>query len=61
MLYILYLLLLINFIATAREERTENTLYQELQFQEPDALADVDEGAEITGKLVKHTHTHIYV
>ena len=33
-----------------REERTENTLYQELQFQEPDALAEIDEGAEITGR-----------
>ncbi|XP_071545163.1 C-Jun-amino-terminal kinase-interacting protein 4 isoform X49 [Panulirus ornatus] len=32
-----------------KEERTVNTLYQELQFQEPDALAEMDEGADITG------------
>ncbi|XP_066943686.1 C-Jun-amino-terminal kinase-interacting protein 4 isoform X50 [Macrobrachium rosenbergii] len=32
-----------------KEERTGNTLYQELQFQEPDALAEMDEGTEITG------------
>ncbi|XP_071545140.1 C-Jun-amino-terminal kinase-interacting protein 4 isoform X28 [Panulirus ornatus] len=31
-----------------KEERTVNTLYQELQFQEPDALAEMDEGADIT-------------
>lgn len=31
-----------------KEERTGNTLYQELQFQEPDALAEMDEGTEIT-------------
>ncbi|ROT74370.1 C-jun-amino-terminal kinase-interacting protein 3, partial [Penaeus vannamei] len=31
-----------------KEERTGNTLYQELQFQEPDALAEMDEGADIT-------------
>ncbi|KAB7494570.1 C-Jun-amino-terminal kinase-interacting protein 4 [Armadillidium nasatum] len=34
---------------THKEERTGNNLYQELQFQEPDALADIDEGADITG------------
>ncbi|KAK4308658.1 hypothetical protein Pmani_019656 [Petrolisthes manimaculis] len=33
---------------THKEERTGNTLYQELQFQEPDALAEMDEGADIT-------------
>ncbi|CAL4074756.1 unnamed protein product, partial [Meganyctiphanes norvegica] len=35
-----------------KEERTGNTLYQELQFQEPDALAEMDEGADITGGWV---------
>ncbi|XP_066943642.1 C-Jun-amino-terminal kinase-interacting protein 4 isoform X7 [Macrobrachium rosenbergii] len=35
-----------------KEERTGNTLYQELQFQEPDALAEMDEGTEITGGWV---------
>ncbi|XP_071545112.1 C-Jun-amino-terminal kinase-interacting protein 4 isoform X2 [Panulirus ornatus] len=35
-----------------KEERTVNTLYQELQFQEPDALAEMDEGADITGGWV---------
>lgn len=33
---------------TNKEQRTGNTLYQELQFQEPDALGDVDESADIT-------------
>ncbi|XP_050703532.1 C-Jun-amino-terminal kinase-interacting protein 4-like isoform X5 [Eriocheir sinensis] len=31
-----------------KEERTGNTLYQEIHFQEPDALAEMDEGADIT-------------
>ena len=35
-----------------REERTGNTLYQEIHFQEPDALAEMDEGADITGETV---------
>ncbi|KAF2349546.1 hypothetical protein FHG87_019697 [Trinorchestia longiramus] len=39
----------------SREERTGNTLYQELQFQEPDALADVDETADITGGCQEDT------
>jgi len=37
-----------------REERTGNTLYQEIHFQEPDALAEMDEGADITGKVMLH-------
>jgi len=32
------------------EKRTGNTLYQELSFQDSEALGDVDEGADITGK-----------
>jgi hypothetical protein len=31
------------------EKRTGNTLYQELSFQDSEALGDVDEGADITG------------
>ncbi|XP_071743155.1 JNK-interacting protein 3 isoform X6 [Lepeophtheirus salmonis] len=34
---------------TKVETRTGNTLYQELSFQDADALGDVDEGADITG------------
>ena len=34
------------------ESRTGNNLYQELSFQEPEALVDVDEGADITGKNI---------
>ena len=33
------------------EKRTGNTLYQELSFQDSEALGDVDEGADITGTL----------
>ena len=32
------------------ETRTGNNLYQELSFQDSEALNDVDEGADITGK-----------
>ena len=31
------------------ETRTGNNLYQELSFQDSEALNDVDEGADITG------------
>ena len=34
-----------------RETRTGNNLYQELSFQDSDALGDIDEGADITGKF----------
>ncbi|XP_044732604.1 JNK-interacting protein 3 isoform X2 [Chrysoperla carnea] len=37
---------------TKREQRSANTLYQELSFQDADALADMDEGADITGGYV---------
>ncbi len=33
-----------------RETRTGNTLYQELSFQDSEAIGEVDEGADITGK-----------
>ena len=33
------------------ETRTGNNLYQELSFQDSEALGDVDEGADITGKF----------
>ena len=34
------------------ETRTGNNLYQELSFQDSDALGDIDEGADITGKFI---------
>lgn len=34
---------------TEREQRSGNTLYQELSFQDSDALGEMDEGADITG------------
>ncbi|XP_065348363.1 JNK-interacting protein 3 isoform X5 [Cloeon dipterum] len=37
---------------TKREQRSGNTLYQELSFQDADALTEVDEGADITGGWV---------
>lgn len=35
---------------TEREQRSGNTLYQELSFQDADALGEMDEGADITGE-----------
>ncbi|XP_012540319.1 JNK-interacting protein 3 isoform X2 [Monomorium pharaonis] len=37
---------------TEREQRSGNTLYQELSFQDADALGEMDEGADITGTFV---------
>ncbi|XP_015431067.1 PREDICTED: JNK-interacting protein 3 isoform X2 [Dufourea novaeangliae] len=37
---------------TDREQRSGNTLYQELSFQDVDALGEMDEGADITGSWV---------
>lgn len=38
---------------TDREERrSANTLYQEISFQDADALGEMDEGADITGELL---------
>lgn len=34
-----------------REQRSGNTLYQELSFQDAEALGEMDEGADITGKI----------
>lgn len=36
---------------TEREQRSGNTLYQELSFQDADALGEMDEGADITGNF----------
>lgn len=37
---------------TDREERrSANTLYQEISFQDADALGEMDEGADITGNF----------
>lgn len=36
-----------------RETRTGNTLYQELSFQDSEAIGEVDEGADISGKRLK--------
>ena len=38
------------------ETRAGNNLYQELSFTDNDALADIDEGADLTGKLEAHAH-----
>ena len=38
-------------IKNFRETRTGNNLYQELSFQDSEALGDVDEGADITGNI----------
>jgi hypothetical protein len=35
-----------------REQRSGNTLYQELSFQDADALVEMDEGADITGLML---------
>ena len=40
----------LTFFVIFRETRTGNNLYQELSFQDSEALCDVDEGADITGK-----------
>lgn len=37
---------------TEREQRSGNTLYQELSFQDADALGEMDEGADITGNII---------
>lgn len=37
---------------TEREQRSGNTLYQELSFQDADALGEMDEGADITGNCL---------
>jgi len=34
-----------------REQRSANTLYQELSFQDAEALGEMDDGADITGEL----------
>lgn len=39
-------------VQTKKEQRSANTLYQELSFQDADALADMDDGADITGGWV---------
>ncbi|KDR19135.1 JNK-interacting protein 3 isoform X3 [Zootermopsis nevadensis] len=37
---------------TKKEQRSGNTLYQELSFQDAEALVEMDEGADITGSWV---------
>lgn len=41
----MYLAIFVN----CREQRSGNTLYQELSFQDAEALGEIDEGADITG------------
>jgi hypothetical protein len=43
---------------SGREKRLGNNLYQELSFQDTDALGDVDEGADLTGKILKYFRYH---
>ena len=47
-----FLLVLSNNGFIYSETRTGNNLYQELSFQDSDALGDIDEGADITGKFI---------
>ena len=42
-----------------RETRTGNNLYQELSFQDSEALGDVDEGADITGNIIFHSKNNL--
>jgi hypothetical protein len=44
-----------------REKRLGNNLYQELSFQDTDALGDVDEGADLTGKRLKYLLCHLFL
>lgn len=37
---------------TKREQRSGNTLYQELSFQDAEALGDADDSGDITGSWV---------
>lgn len=37
---------------TKREQRSGNTLYQELSFQDAEALGDPDDSGDITGSWV---------
>ena len=39
-----------NIVLLCRETRDGNNLYQELSFTDNDALADIDEGADLTGR-----------
>ena len=49
----------LNIFSSSREKRAGNNLYQELSFQEPDALGEIDEGADLTGatKIQKYVQT----
>ena len=44
-----------------REKRAGNNLYQELSFQEPDALGEIDEGADLTGKAKKIFRVFVFL
>jgi hypothetical protein len=45
---------------SGREKRLGNNLYQELSFQDTDALGDVDEGADLTGKILKNVLYNLF-
>ena len=49
----------IDFYFIFRETRTGNNLYQELSFQDSEALGDVDEGADITGNIFFHFNAEV--
>lgn len=39
-----------------REQRSSNTLYQELSFQDAEALGEMDDGVDITGTCADITN-----
>ena len=52
-LFVYLLKLIWNYLCLPhREQRSGNTLYQELSFQDAEALVEIDEGADITGLLL---------
>lgn len=40
---------LIDSISVSREQRSGNTLYQELSFQDTEAMGELEDGVDITG------------
>ena len=49
-----------NIVLLCRETRDGNNLYQELSFTDNDALADIDEGADLTGGKQQQHAAHYW-
>lgn len=45
----IYLIHFIYLILSFREQRSGNTLYQELSFQDTEAMGEIEDGVDITG------------